>query len=55
LLVQATAAGATIVFTAAATWALLKLVNAITPLRMSQEGETEGLDITDHDERGYVL
>ncbi|HQQ63547.1 MAG TPA: ammonium transporter [Pseudomonadales bacterium] len=55
LLVQATAVGATIVFTAAATWVLLKLVNAITPLRMSLEGETEGLDITDHDERGYVL
>lgn len=55
LLVQATAVGATITFTAAATWVLLKLVNAITPLRMSQEGETEGLDITDHDERGYVL
>ena len=53
--VQAIAAVAVIVFTAAATWLLLKLVNAITPLRVSHEEETEGLDITDHDERGYVL
>lgn len=55
LLVQLVAALATIVFTAVATWALLKLVNLVTPLRVSAEEETEGLDITDHDERGYVL
>jgi Amt family ammonium transporter len=55
LMVQATAVVAVIVFTAAVTWLLLKLVNFITPLRVSQEEETEGLDITAHDERGYVL
>ncbi len=53
--VQAIAALATIVFTAVATWVLLKLVNVIAPLRVSQEEETEGLDLVDHDERGYVL
>ncbi len=55
LLVQLVAALATIVFTTVATWALLKLVNLVTPLRVSAEEETEGLDIIDHDERGYVL
>jgi Amt family ammonium transporter len=55
LLVQLVAALATIVFTAVVTWVLLKLVNLVTPLRVSAEEETEGLDITDHDERGYVL
>jgi Amt family ammonium transporter len=55
LAVQSIAVVAVIAFTGAATWAILKLVNAVTPLRVSSEAETEGLDIADHDERGYVL
>jgi Amt family ammonium transporter len=46
---------AAIAFTALMTWGLLKLVNVVTPLRVTQEEETEGLDIAGHDERGYVL
>lgn len=53
--VQAIAVIAVIAFTGIVTWGLLKLVNAITPLRVSSEEETEGLDLTLHDERGYVL
>ncbi len=53
--VQFTAVGATVLFTAVMTWVLLKLVNAITDLRVTAEEEQEGLDLAAHDERGYVL
>ena len=46
---------ATIVFTAVVTFAILKLVDAILGLRVTDEEETEGLDINQHDERGYIL
>jgi Amt family ammonium transporter len=38
-----------------ATFLLLKLVNVVTPLRVSAEQETEGLDLVLHEERGYSL
>ena len=41
------------VYTAIASWAILKLVGAITPLRASEQEETTGLDITQHEEAGY--
>jgi Amt family ammonium transporter len=53
--VQALGAGATLVWCAVATFGVLKLVNLVTPLRVSVEVETEGLDLTQHDERGYNL
>jgi Amt family ammonium transporter len=34
---------------------ILMIVKAVTPLRVSEEDETEGLDITAHGERGYNL
>jgi ammonium transporter, Amt family len=34
---------------------ILIIVKAVTPLRVSEEDETEGLDITAHGERGYNL
>jgi ammonium transporter, Amt family len=40
----------TFVWSAGATYALLKLVSALTPLRVSREQELEGLDITQHGE-----
>jgi Amt family ammonium transporter len=42
-------------YTAVASWILLKLVDAVTGLRVTVEEETEGLDIVMHDERGYDL
>jgi Amt family ammonium transporter len=44
---------ATIVWCAAATAAILWAVDRITGLRVSAEEETEGLDLAQHDERGY--
>lgn len=52
---QATGVAATLVYTVAMTWVILKLVNLVTPLRISEDEETEGLDIVQHNERGYDL
>jgi Amt family ammonium transporter len=55
LSVQLTGVIATIVFTGIATFVSLKIVDAILGLRVTDEEETEGLDINQHDERGYIL
>ena len=52
--VQAIGLLATAAWTALATWVILKIVGAITPLRVSEEDEIEGLDLTQHEERGYI-
>ncbi len=46
---------AVIIFTAVVTYAILKLVDVLIGLRVNDEQETEGLDINQHDERGYIL
>ncbi|MCY4427358.1 MAG: ammonium transporter [Halieaceae bacterium] len=53
MLVQLTGVIAVILYTAFATWLLLKLVAMITPLRVSEEEETDGLDVALHNESGY--
>ncbi len=45
----------TLVYTVIVTFVLLKLVDAMVGLRVSNEQETEGLDISQHDEKGYNL
>lgn len=49
-LANATAVAAVVSFTAIATYLLIKLVNAITPIRVSEEAETKGLDEAVHGE-----
>ncbi|MAE95130.1 MAG: ammonia channel protein [Deltaproteobacteria bacterium] len=51
--VQAYAAIVTVVYTAAATFAILKVVEAVMGLRVEDEDETRGLDISLHEETGY--
>ncbi len=53
--VQALGAAATVAWCGAASWAILKIVDAMTGLRVSPDEETEGLDIVLHDETGYNL
>jgi Amt family ammonium transporter len=53
--VQACGVAAVGLYTAVATFVLLKLVNLVTPLRVSDEEESQGLDITLHNESGYEL
>ena len=38
-----------------ASWVILKLVGLVTDLRVSEESENEGLDVTEHEERSYDL
>ena len=53
--VQAIGVVAVAAFTAVATLVLLKIVDVVLGgLRVTAEEETQGLDISDHEERGYV-
>jgi len=53
LYVQLIGVVATVVFTAVVTYVILKLVGALLGLRVDEDQETQGLDITMHEERGY--
>jgi len=53
--VQLLGVGATIVYTAIVSFILLKIVDVVIGLRVTEEQETEGLDLALHDERGYIL
>jgi len=55
LYVQLIGVFATIAYTAVITWGVLKVVDALVGLRVTDDQETEGLDIALHEERGYNL
>ncbi|MBC8273069.1 MAG: ammonium transporter [Gammaproteobacteria bacterium] len=55
LTVQVTGVIATFVYTVIATFIILKLVDVLLGLRVGTDEETEGLDINQHNERGYDL
>ncbi len=55
LLTQVIGAVATLVWSGVATFVILKLVNLVSPLRVTAEQENEGLDLVLHEERGYSL
>ncbi len=55
VMIQLTGVAATVIYTALVTYVLLKLIGAVTPLRVDADTETRGLDISEHDERGYNL
>ncbi len=45
----------TLLYTAIVTFIILKIVDALTGLRVDSDQETEGLDLVLHDERGYDM
>jgi len=47
--------GATIVYCAVVSFILLKLIDAVMGLRVTEDQEQEGLDLAQHDERAYNL
>ena len=53
--VQLTGIVATVLFTAAVTFLILKLIQVLVGLRVTHEQEIEGLDIVLHEERGYII
>ena len=42
-------------WTAVASWLILRAISIFTPLRVTEEEEYEGLDIAEHEERSYDL
>jgi Amt family ammonium transporter len=46
---------ATLIYGGIVSFILLKLIDVIIGLRVTEEQETEGLDLALHDERGYIL
>ena len=55
LQVQFIGVASTLVYTAIVTYVILKLVDLLVGLRVDTEQETYGLDLSQHDERGYDL
>jgi len=55
LQVQLIGVASTLVYTAILTYVILKLVDLMVGLRVDVEQETYGLDLSQHDERGYDL
>ena len=53
--VQITGIIATFAYTAVSTYLLLKLIDNLLVLRVDEEDEMRGLDLVEHDERGYDL
>ena len=53
--IQAVGVFATVAYTAIATFVILKIVDVVTGNRVTEEQETEGLDLVMHNERGYDL
>ncbi|MCS6947887.1 MAG: ammonia channel protein, partial [Steroidobacteraceae bacterium] len=51
--VQALGVAAAVLWCGVVTWGLLKILQVFMPLRVSDEQETEGLDLASHGERGY--
>jgi Amt family ammonium transporter len=51
---QLVAAAATPVYAFAATWALLKLIALVMPLRVTEHEEALGMDVVSHGEEAYV-
>ncbi|MCH8341762.1 MAG: ammonium transporter [Chloroflexi bacterium] len=53
--IQAIGATATLVYSAVGTFVILKIINAVIGLRLSEQQETEGLDVSLHGEEGFAL
>ncbi|MDP3846898.1 MAG: ammonium transporter [Pseudomonas sp.] len=52
---QAKGVGFTVLYTAIVTYVILKLIDLVMGLRVTEEEETVGLDLALHNERGYNL
>ncbi len=52
---QAIGVVATVVYTAVATWGILKITDVAVGNRVDEDQEQEGLDLVSHNERGYDL
>lgn len=55
LITQAVGVGATVLYSVVVTFILLKIVDVVIGLRVQDEEETAGLDITQHEESAYTV
>lgn len=55
IVIQLISVVAAVAFSAAATFVLLQVVKAVAGLRVSEEQEVQGLDISQHSEEGYIF
>ena len=55
LLIQLAGIAVIFIWTAVASWAILKLIGLFVDLRVDEESENKGLDVTEHEERSYDL
>jgi Amt family ammonium transporter len=53
--IQTKAVAITVAYVGVVSFILLKLIDLVMGLRVSEDQETEGLDLASHDERGYIL
>ena len=53
--IQAIGASATLIYSAVLTFIILKIIDAVVGLRVSEQEETEGLDMSLHGEEGFAL
>lgn len=51
--IQAAAVAATVVYSGIMSFALLKIIGAVTPLRVEEAEEFDGTDLSEHGERAY--
>lgn len=55
LFIQFKGVAFTVIYTAVVTFVILKVLDLVMGLRVSEEAETVGLDLSEHNERGYNL
>ncbi|HKI74820.1 MAG TPA: ammonium transporter [Pseudomonadales bacterium] len=55
MVAQVIGVGATIIYCGVVSFILLKIIDVVVGLRVDEEEESQGLDISLHDERGYIL
>jgi ammonium transporter, Amt family len=53
--VQTVGVGATIIYTGIVSFIILKALDGIMGLRVTDDDESEGLDLSQHGERGYII
>ncbi|MZH13158.1 MAG: ammonium transporter [Nitrospinae bacterium] len=55
LTVQILGVGATIIYTGIVSFIILKVLDGVMGLRVTEDEESEGLDLSHHGERGYII
>jgi Amt family ammonium transporter len=53
--IQLVAVLATLIYGGIVSFIILKVIDLVIGVRVSEEQETEGLDLALHDERGYII